>query len=221
MGPLTARGRSGPAGRSGGYAILIFLFILAVMSLGLTVAVPVWETQMQREKEAELIFRGNQYVEGVRIYQLKNPGAFPKTLDEMVEKKCLRRLYRDPMSGDGQWNVILQQSGFGGASPLGGPGTERQGFPGAAGRAMGPGARGQQPGMSPGPAGGQKVLVAPVSALSSIQNPRIIGVVSSSTRKSIRIYNEQESYDKWLFFYGQDPKNLPEIIYYGETEKNP
>lgn len=221
MGPLTTRGRSGPPGRPGGYAILILLFVFTVMSLGLTLAVPVWETQMQREKEAELIFRGNQYVEGVRIYQLKNPGAFPKTLDEMVEKKCLRRLYRDPMSEDGQWMVILQQSGFGGVSPLGGPGAARPGSPGGTGRAIGPGAQGQQSGMSPVPTGGQKVLVAPVSALSSIQNPRIIGVVSSSTRKSIRIYNEQESYDKWLFFYGQDPKNMPEIIYYGETEKKP
>jgi hypothetical protein len=44
-------------------------------------------------------------------------------------------------------------------------------------------------------------------------------VVSSSTKKSIRIYNDQESYDKWLFFYGQDPEKMPEIVYYGKTEK--
>jgi hypothetical protein len=184
------------------------MFAVTVMGLGLMVAVPVWETQLQREKEAELIFRGKQYVEGVRLWQLKNPGAFPKTLEEMVEKKCLRRLYKDPMAPEGSWNVILQMEGFGGL----------QQTPAAF---AGP-SRGSRPGLQQQPAGGtspQKVMVAPVEALSSIQNPRIIGVVSSSTKKSIRIYNDQESYDKWLFFYGQDPEKMPEIVYYGKTEK--
>jgi hypothetical protein len=47
----------------------------------------------------------------------------------------------------------------------------------------------------------------------------IIGVVSSSPDKSIKIYFDQETYDKWLFYYGFDPEKMPEIIYYGETEK--
>jgi hypothetical protein len=65
----------------------------------------------------------------------------------------------------------------------------------------------------------QSILVAPKSALSSIRNVQILGVVSSSTKKSFRIYNDQESYDKWLFFYGQDPKQPPEIVYYGQSPK--
>jgi hypothetical protein len=191
------------------------------MSFGLIVAVPVWETQVQREREEELIFRGKQYVEGVRLYQLKNPGGFPKTLDEMVEKKCLRRLFRDPMTKEGAWNVILQQEGFGGLTPAGmGPGG---GVMGRGGPSRQPGGAGPGGGIPGGgiPSGGgtAKVMVAPVTALSSIQNARIIGVVSSSTKKSIRIYNDQESYDKWLFFFGQDPKTMPEIVYYGRSEK--
>lgn len=212
MGPSTIPGKSRCAPRPGGYALLILLFAITLLSFGLMVAVPVWETQLQREKEAELIFRGKQYVEGVRIYQLKNPGGFPKTLDDMIEKKCLRRLYRDPMTKEGTWNVILQQEAFGGLTP-GGPAG-----PGVGG--MGRGGPQRQPGVAPSGGGGTaKVMVAPVSALSSIQNPRIIGVVSSSTKKSIRIYNDQESYDKWLFYFGQDPKSMPEIVYYGEPEK--
>jgi len=183
------------------------------MAFGLIVAVPVYETQVQREKEAELIFRGKQYVEAIRIFQIKNPGAFPKSLDDLIrdrEKRCIRRLYRDPMTQDGKWNVILQQEGFGGAgsSPFG-PGSGR-GLP------LRPGVPPQQRTTA---GGTTKVMVAPVSALDSIDNPRIIGVVSSSTRKSIRIYNDQESYEKWLFFLGQDPKNMPEIVYYGASEK--
>lgn len=212
-------GRAGSAGRSAGYALLILLFAITIMSLGLTVAVPVYETQMRRELEAELIFRGNQYVEGVRIFQLKNPGAFPKKLDELIEKKCLRRLYRDPMTEDGRWNIILQMESFGGPG-RGGPGGPQPGSLMPGGRGPGEGPMGSQAGLSPGAGGSaQKVMVAPVSALSSIQNPRIIGVVSSSPRKSILIYNDQESYDKWLFFFGQDPKSMPEIVYYGQAKK--
>ncbi|MGD8536221.1 MAG: type II secretion system protein [Candidatus Aminicenantes bacterium] len=169
-----------------GYTLIILLFALFVMSIGLLVAVPVWETQIQREKEEELIFRGKQYVEAIRLFQTKNPGSFPKTFDELVEEKCIRKLFKDPMTQDGEWNVILPYSGI--SSKKGGS--------------------------------VQKVLVAPLSVLSSIQNPQIIGVVSSSTRASIKIYLEQETYDRWLFFYGQDPDSFPEIVIYGEDEQD-
>lgn len=197
--------------RTSGYILIILMFMVTVLSLGLMVAVPVWETQLRREKEEELIFRGNQYVEAVRLFQLKNPGRFPKSLDELIKEKCLRRPFRDPMTPEGQWNVILLQEGMA-ARP--GP-QSRQVSPAAGRGSHGPG------GPAPVGSGGsvQKVMVAPQSALASIQNAQILGVVSSSTRKSIRIYNDQETYDRWLFFYGQDPKNPPEIVYYGKPEK--
>lgn len=169
-----------------GTSLIILLFILFVMSLGLIVAVPVWETQIQREKEEELIFRGKQYVEAVRIYQLKHPGRFPKALKKLVDEKCLRRPFQDPMTQDGVWNVILLYS-----KAAAEKGTSAQ-----------------------------KVLVAPQSSLSSIDNPQIIGVVSSSPQKSFMMYLDQETYDKWLFYYGQDPKKMPEIVYYGQEKKD-
>jgi type II secretory pathway pseudopilin PulG len=172
--------------KENGYTLIILLFALFVMSIGLLVAVPVWETQIQREKEEELIFRGKQYVEAIRLFQTKNPGSFPKTFDELVEEKCIRKLFTDPMTEDGEWNIILPYTGIS---------TKKGGSV-------------------------QKILVAPLSVLPSIQNPQIIGVVSSSTKASIKIYLEQETYDRWLFFYGQDPDSFPEIVYYGEDEQD-
>lgn len=171
---------------SEGYTLIILLFAVSVLAIGLLIAVPVWKTQMQREREEELIFRGKQYVEAIRIYQLKNPGSFPETFEELIEEKCLRRQYKDPMTEHGEWNIIL---------PYQDVSTQRGG-------AL------------------QKILVIPQSALASVSNPRIIGVQSSSSKKSIKIYQEQTTYDKWLFFYGQDPKKMPEIIYYGQEEKD-
>lgn len=197
-----------------GYILIMLMLMVTIMAIGLMVAVPVWETQIRREQEEELIFRGKQYVEAVRIYQLKNPGRFPKSLDELAEEKCLRRPFKDPLTPEGEWNIILHQEGVGmGRGPQGFSRSSPGGLP-----------RGSQPGLQPRAQGGegfsaQKVLIAPLKALSSVQNPQILGVVSKSTKKSIKIYNDQETYDKWLFFYGQDPKSLPEIEYYGQPAK--
>jgi len=174
-----------------GYTLIILMIAIAVLSIGLLVAVPVWRTQIQREKEEELIFRGKQYVEAIRLYQMKYPGSFPRSLEELVEEKCIRKLYNDLMSQDGEWNIILVYRG--------GLRSQRE-LPRKEGYF-------------------QKVLVIPHSTLSSIDNPQIIGIVSSSKQNSIKIYNGQETYNHWLFFYGQDPKKMPEIIYYGQTEK--
>jgi len=171
--------------RKEGYILIILMVAVFIMAIGFLIATPIWKTQLQREKEEELIFRGKQYVEAVRLFQIKYPGGFPKSFEELLEEKCLRKMFKDPMTEHGEWNIILP---YGGAS-------------------------GRQEGAT------QKILVAPQSALSSVDNPRIIGVVSSSTEKSIRIYFDQETYDKWLFYYGFDPEKMPEIVYYGETEK--
>lgn len=168
-----------------GYTLLVLVIAIQVMCIGLLVAVPVWQTQIQREKEEELIFRGKQYVEAIRLFQIKNPGSFPENLEELVEEKCIRKLYNDPMTEHGDWNVILPHSGIS-----------------------------VKKGTSP-----QRVLIAPQSALAAIDLPQIIGVVSSSTKKSVKIYLEQETYDRWLFFYGQDPKRMPEIFYHGQKEE--
>ena len=165
----------------------MLMFAVFVIAIGFLVAVPVWQTELQRENEEELIFRGKQYAEAVRVYVQKNPGRFPASLKELLDKKCIRKLYKDPFSRDGQWNVILV-SGAGGGSAAS-----------ATGRAA-----------------AQEVLVAPERVLSAIKNPQVLGVVSSSTNRSVKIYNDEESHDKWLFFFGQDPKKPPRIAYYGQ-----
>ncbi len=167
----------------------MLLFVLFILALGLTIAYPVWRTQIQREREDELIFRGKQYVEAIRLYQAKNPAKFPKDFKELCEKKFLRRLYPDPMVADGAWDIILQSG-----EP--GQGTEQN---------------------AP-----QEILVGPAEAIARVNNPRIIGVVSSSKAKSIKIYNDKDSYDQWLFYLGQDPKKSPTIVYLkAEGRKRP
>ena len=73
-----------PTGRERGYTLLIVMFAIFLLTLGLMLAMPVWQTQIQRELEEELIFRGRQYVEAVRLFQIKNPGTFPASFDGRV-----------------------------------------------------------------------------------------------------------------------------------------
>lgn len=95
----------------GGYAILIVLFLttlvlIAAMSIGLRVA-----TQGRRQKEQEMIWRGNQYVRGIKLYYRKF-GRFPTSMDQLIKpsvgnNRFMRQAYKDPMNKeDGSWRLI-------------------------------------------------------------------------------------------------------------------
>ncbi len=60
---------------------------------------PVWKQQVQREKEAELIFRAGQYARAVALYQRKYANAFPPSVDVLLREKFLRKKYLDPLTG--------------------------------------------------------------------------------------------------------------------------
>jgi hypothetical protein len=97
--------------RQRGYALLIVIFLvtlvlIASMSIGLRVL-----TQGRREKEQEMIWRGNQYVRGIKLYYRKF-GRFPTSLDQLSKPsvgnlRFMREAYKDPMNkADGSWRLI-------------------------------------------------------------------------------------------------------------------
>jgi hypothetical protein len=97
-------------GGQDGYALMIVLFLLAVLTVGLlTIVVPAM-TDNQREKEAELVWRGKQYVRGIRLYYQKMH-RFPTDLEDLYKPKTgirfMRQAYKDPMNTvDGSWRLI-------------------------------------------------------------------------------------------------------------------
>jgi type II secretory pathway pseudopilin PulG len=111
-----------------GYAMAALLVGMAVMAIMLSVAMPTWNQMIRREKEEELVFRGNQYARAINFYQRKFANASKK--------------YRDPMSPDkdGAFQPLYinnsSQSGR-----LGSPGQAGQqsaaGQPGSVGTALG------------------------------------------------------------------------------------
>jgi type II secretory pathway pseudopilin PulG len=176
--------------RQSGFTIVLVLVLVAVLTVGLLAVIPVWETQVRRESEEELIFRGTQIVEAIRLYQKKSPGQIPASLEELYQKRFLRRLYRDPMTRDGLWDIIVQSA--------------RQAPRKAGGTTA---------------AGSSQIMIVSEANLAAAGSVRVIGVVSRSTRPSIRIYNDQGTYDQWFFYLGQDPKTVPEVIYLDGRDK--
>lgn len=196
-----SRGRSGCARRDsrigrapeGGYAMAALLVSLAVLSVVASMALPAWRHAAQREREAELVFRGEQYARAIMLYQREQPGAFPSDLETLVEGRYLRRAYRDPMTEDGEFRLILQ-SELGGTAGGGDEalpaGTERTG---SAGPAM-TGDRATGGDHDPGGVEGG-----------------VAGVASRSTTSSIGQYNGAAQYDQWLFVVDSvgDPPTAP------------
>ncbi|MEX2272948.1 MAG: type II secretion system protein [Vicinamibacterales bacterium] len=93
------RGR-GTIGSEAGFALAAMLVAIAILSVMLTVALPTWRHQVMREKEAELVFRGEQYARAIGLFQRRFGGAFPPNLDVLVEQKFLRKKYKDPITGE-------------------------------------------------------------------------------------------------------------------------
>src|ERR671912_605830 len=84
-----------------GYAMAALLVMMSIMAIGLTMLMPAWQTMVRREREAELVFRGEQYAKAVARYQ-RARGAFPPSVDVLVTEKFLRKKYKDPMTMTGE-----------------------------------------------------------------------------------------------------------------------
>jgi hypothetical protein len=94
-----------------GYALLFVLFLVATVVIGMSTAVLDVYTQGQREREADMIWRGEQYERAIGIFYRKF-GRFPTSVDDLLKSqngapRCLREAYKDPMNKeDGSWRLI-------------------------------------------------------------------------------------------------------------------
>lgn len=171
-----------------GYAMAALLVAMSVMAIMLTVVMPVWKQMAQREKEAELIFRGEQYARAIGLFQRKSgPGTLPPNIDLLVQQRFLRRKYKDPITNDDFLPLLAGQAVLG-AQPSG---AARGAQPPIAGAGGGGRAGG------PSPAGGAAGIAARPGQVSG----GIMGVASKSTDKSIRLYNSRSRYNEWAFLY--------------------
>jgi type II secretory pathway pseudopilin PulG len=179
---------------SSGYAMAALLVGLAVMAVLLSVAMPTWSHMIRREKEEELIFRGNQYARAINQYQRKFANASPQTLDVLIEQRLLRKKFRDPMSTDekGEFQMLYLSTRAGGPQATTGTGRGAGGISGTP-----VGGRGAGSGSGVGAGAGAPGAVG--ASYSTEPSGGIVGVASKNTGTSIKIYKEKTRYNEWQF----------------------
>lgn len=105
--------------RSAGFTYLGLMLLIAIAGIGMAAIGVGWHTEMQREKEKELLFIGDQFRQAINSYYESTPSGvkqYPLTLDELVHdnrspqvKHHLRRIYTDPMTGHAEWGLEKQE----------------------------------------------------------------------------------------------------------------
>ena len=99
-----------------GFTYLLVLMLIALIGMGLAAAGTLWRTESQRDREADLLFIGDQYRQAIRSYYELDPvqPRLPQSIDDLLEDnrrpnivRHLRRAYRDPLTG-GAFALIRQ-----------------------------------------------------------------------------------------------------------------
>jgi hypothetical protein len=85
------------------------IFMLALFTIALAVALPKVIKEIQRDRELETMHRGKQYARAVRLYY-KKFGAYPPNVDALVKPtnkiRFLRKKYVDLTTGKEEWKPV-------------------------------------------------------------------------------------------------------------------
>lgn len=181
--------------------MVALLVTLSVMTVIMTVALPVLSTMAQRERETELVFRGQQYARAVGLFQRKYGNALPPNVDVLVEQKFLRKMYKDPITGDdfqvvgpGSPELALAMNAAPQTGQQQGRGANQQGQ--GQGQGQGSSFNQTQPSFGMNQSGG---LGSGRSANPGGAPGGVLGVVSKSPKTSLRLYNGHDKYNEWVF----------------------
>jgi type II secretory pathway pseudopilin PulG len=189
---------SAPAARRGeaGYNLVVLTMAITLLNVFIAAALPLWSAVIRRDREEEAISRGLQYAEAIRVFQ-RRFGRLPNRLQELVEvePRSIRRLWKDPLTEDGAWAVIVQlpQGGSIAIDPETGlpidplapaqPGGPRPGQPpGSPGDLPPSGGGAEQDGGTPQPVNGP-----------------IRGVKSRAKGEAFQSFFGAETYESWEF----------------------
>ncbi|MBI2682405.1 MAG: type II secretion system protein [Acidobacteriales bacterium] len=191
-----------------GYVLIVVLLFVTLMVIALATGLPAIATQIQRDREEELVRRGKQYTRAIQLFY-RRFGRYPNSVDELMSTntfRFLRQKYKDPITGKEEWRLIR----YGQARP-----KPRRGALGG---------RGLSPSLGTGinPAGGQTPqgqtgtgagvanasdISKPLSGSGTLGGGPIVGVSSTSEKVGLKEIDGLTHYNEWEFVYDptQDP----------------
>lgn len=91
---------------SSGFAYIALLVLIIIIGISLGTAGKYWSNVMLREKEEELLYRGDQYRRAIEGYYALRKD-YPQNIDDLLRdprsptvKRHLRQKFKDPISGE-------------------------------------------------------------------------------------------------------------------------
>jgi len=211
-----------------GVLIVLIMAGIAIAAILSAVAAQKWSDVIRRDNEAEMIFRAQDLVRGLKRFQ-KDHGRLPNTWDELKEpgqkgQYFVRQMWKDPLVKGGKWQTLYAapQGGVVDPTMINAPGLP--GAPAGTGSGTGTGASSlfgspsdstanPQPGItppSPPPFGAQSSsptglpqgvgdIIKKDDGTSELSGLPIAGVKSRCKEKPFRVYREKSEYALWLF----------------------
>lgn len=99
-----------------GFTYIGLLIVVALAGIALAGAGTLWSTTVRREREAELLFVGEQFQRAITAYFEQGPGGvrqFPAKLEDLLQdrrfpttRRHLRKVYVDPSTGTRNWGLV-------------------------------------------------------------------------------------------------------------------
>lgn len=99
-----------------GFTYITVLILLFMLGLAQVKIAKVWQAEVRRAKETELLEIGDEFRRAIRSYYELSPGTvkrYPRSLNDLLEDqrflgvtRHLRRIYLDPMTTKTEWGTI-------------------------------------------------------------------------------------------------------------------
>jgi type II secretory pathway pseudopilin PulG len=112
--------------KDSGYMLLLLMVAVAMLTITMLGVARNYRREIQRDREVEMIHRGEQYARAVQRYYRKY-GTYPTSIEQLLgvnNIRFLRKKYKDPMSPDGEWKLAhptdIKLTPAGGLTPAAG-----------------------------------------------------------------------------------------------------
>lgn len=115
--------------RTGGFTYLMLLWWVALSGLMLAALAQSWMLDARRAREAELVWRGEQFRLAIEAYASVPVGEgqsqLPRRLEDLLEdrrsgelQRHLKRIWPDPITGSTEWGLVREGDGITGVHSL-------------------------------------------------------------------------------------------------------